>query len=167
MRGLEQAMTKLNNKLPLLGMTILITLSCTSSVIAADVAGHTSGTQKVLSSIPLKNELTATRVLYLLGIVTDARDGLFHGATQQCLATVIQNADGSVVEGRGACDGIDPDGDIWWLSIVIEGDSSSRWAVTGGTGKYDGLAMSGVHTIIAEHADGIVLGRFEGNHAAD
>ena len=160
-------MTKQHKKLPLLGMGVLISLSCTPSVIAADVAGYTSGTQKVLSSIPLKNELTATRVLYLVGIVTDAQEGLFHGATQQCLATFIQNAAGTVIEGRGACDGIDPDGDVWWLSIVKEGDSPFRWAITGGTGKYDGLTMSGVNTIIAEHADGIVLGRFEGNHAAD
>jgi hypothetical protein len=40
-----------------------------------------------------------------------------------------------------------------------------RWAVTGGTGKYEGLSMSGVNNLIAQHADGIVLGRFEGNHA--
>ena len=160
-------MTKLNNKLPLLGMTILITLSCTSSVIAADVAGYTSGTQEVLLSMPLKNGLTAIRVLYHVGIVTDAQEGLFHGATQQCLVTLVQNADGSVVEGRGGCDGIDPDGDVWWLSVVMEGDSPIRWAITGGTGKYDGLAMSGINTIIAEHADGIVLGRFEGDYAAN
>ncbi len=160
-------MIKQHKKLPLLGMSVLISLSCTSSVIAADVAGHTSGTQKVLSSLPLKNELTATRVLYHVGIVTDAQEGLFHGATQQCLVTLVQNADGSVVEGRGGCDGIDPDGDVWWLSVVIEGDSPFRWAITGGTGKYDGLAMSGINTIIAEHADGIVLGRFEGDHAAN
>ncbi len=156
-----------HKRLPLLGMSVLISLSCTSSVIAADVAGHTTGTQKVVSSLPLKNELTATRVLYHVGIVTDAQEGLFHGATQQCLATVIQNADGSTVEGHGACDGIDPDGDVWWLSFVVEGDSPFRWAITGGTGKYDGLAMSGVNTLIAEHPDGIVLGRFEGNYAGN
>ena len=160
-------MTIKHKRLPLLGMSVLISLSCTSSVIAADVAGHTTGTQKVVSSLPLKNGLIATRVVFHVGIVTDAQEGLFHGATQQCLATIIQNADGSTVEGHGACDGIDPDGDVWWLSFEVEGDSPFRWAITGGTGKYDGLAMSGVNTIIAEHADGIVLGRFEGNHATD
>lgn len=42
----------------------------------------------------------------------------------------------------------------------MEGDKPIRWAITGGTGRYDGLAMSGVTTIFAEHADGIVVGRF-------
>ena len=160
-------MTKQHKKLPLLGMVVLISLSCTSSVVAADVAGYTSGTQKVLMSMPLKNGLTATRVLYHVGIATDAQEGLFHGATQQCLATVIQNADGSTVEGRGACDGIDPDGDVWWLSFAMEGDNPVRWEITGGTGKYDGLAMTGINDLFAEHADGIVLGRFEGNYAGN
>ncbi len=105
-------MTKQHKKLLLLGMGVLISLSCTSSVIAADVAGHTTGTQKVLSSIPLKNGQTAERVLYLVGIVTDAQEGLFHGATQQCLITVVQADDGSVVEGRGSSDALDPDGDV-------------------------------------------------------
>jgi hypothetical protein len=68
--------------LPLLGMGLLASLSCTSSAVAADVTGYTSGTQKVISSIPLGNGLTAVRVLYLVGIVTDAQEGLFHGATQ-------------------------------------------------------------------------------------
>jgi hypothetical protein len=153
--------------LPLLGMGLLASLSCTSSAVAADVTGYTSGTQKVISSIPLGNGLTAVRVLYLVGIVTDAQEGLFHGATQQCLATVIQNEDGSVVEGHGACDGIDPEGDIWWLSISMEGDSPIQWAVTAGTGKYEGLVTTGFNTAIAQHADGMILGRFEGNHAAD
>jgi len=156
--------TKYKN-LPLLGLGLAISLSCTSSAVAADVAGYTSGTQKVLSSIPLKNGLTAVRVQYHVGIVTDAQEGLFHGATQQCLTTLIQNAEGSIVEGHGACDGIDPDGDVWWLSISMEGDSPIRWTVTAGTGKYQGIATSGINTLIAQHADGIVLGRFEGNHA--
>ncbi len=152
-------------KLALLGMGLAISLSCTSSAVAADVAGFTSGTQKVLSTTPLKNGHSVARVLYLVGIVTDAQEGPFHGATQQCLATVINNADGSLIKGYGACDGIDPDGDVWWISLSMAGDSPIRWAITGGTGKYEGLAMSGVNNQIAQHADGIVLGRFEGNHA--
>jgi len=156
--------TKYKN-LPILGLGLAISLSCTSSAVAADVAGFTSGTQKVLSTTPLKNGHTAARVLYLVGIVTDAQEGPFHGATQQCLATVINSADGSLVEGHGACDGIDRDGDVWWISLSMAGDSPIRWAITGGTGKYEGLSMSGVNNLIAQHADGIVLGRFEGNHA--
>ena len=160
-------MTIKHKRLPLLAMSVLISLSCTSSVIAADVAGHSIGTQKVLSSLPLKNGLTATRVAYHVGVVTDAQEGLFHGGTQQCLATVVQNADGSTVEGHGACDGIDPEGDVWWISFEMQGDAPIRWAITGGTGKYDGLAMSGVTSFIVEHSDGIIVGRFEGDYAGN
>lgn len=159
-------MTKLGN-LPLLGTGLLISLSCTSSAVAADVAGYTSGTQKVLSSIPLENGLAAVRVQYLVGVVSDAGGGLFHGATQHCLATVIQDADGSTIEGHGICDGIDPDGDVWWLSISMQGDGPISWTVTAGTGKYEGVSTSGTTTLIAQHADGVVLGRFEGNNVSD
>jgi hypothetical protein len=162
---LERIMKTKYKNLPLLGLGLAISLSCTSSAVAADVAGFTSGTLQVLSTTPLKNGRTAARLLYLVGIVTDTQEGPFHGGTQQCLATVINNADGSLVEGHGACDGIDPDGDVWWISLSMADDSPIRWTITGGTGKYEGLAMSGVNNQIAQHADGIVLGRFEGNHA--
>lgn len=92
--------TRLEN-LPLPCIGSLISLSCTLSAVAADVAGYTSGTQKVLSSIALQ---TAVRLQYLVGVVSDARAGLFHGATQQCLATVIQDADGATIQGHGSCD---------------------------------------------------------------
>lgn len=160
-------MTIKHKRLPLLGISILVTLSCTSSVVAADVAGHSSGTQEVIISVPLKNGLTATRVAYHVGVVTDTREGLFHGGTQQCLATIVQNADGSTVKGHGMCDGIDPEGDVWWISFTMEGDAPLSWTIAGGTGKYDGLAMSGVTNFVAEHADGIMVGRWEGNYDAD
>ena len=160
-------MTIRHKKLPLLGMSILLSLSCTSSVMAADVAGHSIGTQEVISSLPLNNGQTATRIAYHVGVVTDAQEGLFHGGTQQCLAAVVQNADGSTVEGHGACDGIDPDGDVWWISFTMEGDAPISWTIAGGTGKYEGLAMSGVTDFLVQHADGIFVGRFEGDHDAD
>lgn len=153
--------------LSVFGLGLILSLFCTSSVIAADTAGFTSGTTKVLATIPLKNGMTATRVHHLVGIVTDAQDGMFHGGTQQCLSTIISNADGSIVEGHGACDGIDPDGDVWWIAIEMAPNAPIRWTITAGTGKYKGLAMSGVNNPIAEHADGVTLGRFEGNHVTD
>ena len=157
-------MTIKHKKLPLLGVSFLLSLSCTSSVVAADVAGHSAGTQEVISSLPLKNGQSATRVSYHVGVVTDAQEGLFHGGTQQCLATIIQNTDGSTVEGHGACDGIDPDGDVWWLSFTMEGDDPISWTITWGTGKYDGLSMSGVTSFVAQHADGMFVGRWEGDY---
>ena len=156
---------KLN--LALFGASLIFSLSWTSSALAADTAGFTSGMSKVLSTMPLKNGLTATRIHYRVGVVTDTQEGMFHGATQQCLATVISDAEGALVEGHGACDGIDPEGDVWWIAIDMAPNAPIRWTVTAGTGKYEGLAMSGVNNAIAEHADGITLGRFEGNFVTD
>jgi len=163
----ENLMKTKKKNLALFGLGLFLSLSGTSSVIAADTAGFTSGTTKVLTTIPLKNGLTATRVHHLVGVVTDAQEGMFHGGTQQCLTTIISDADGSIVEGHGACDGIDPDGDVWWIAIEMAPNAPIRWKITAGTGKYEGLAMSGVNNAIAEHADGITLGRFEGNHVTD
>jgi hypothetical protein len=56
---------------------------------------------------------------------------------------------------------------VWWIAIEIAPDAPIRWTITAGTGKYEGLAMSGVNNAIAEHADGITLGRFEGNYITD
>ena len=153
--------------LALFGASLIFSLSWASSAVAADTAGFTSGTSKVLSTMPLKNGLTATRIHYQVGVVTDTQEGMFHGATQQCLATVISDAEGALVEGHGACDGIDPEGDVWWIAIDMAPNAPIRWTVTAGTGKYEGLAMSGVTNAIAEHADGITLGRFEGNFVTD
>jgi hypothetical protein len=143
----EKLMKTKKKNLALFGLGLALSLSCTSSVVAADTAGFTSGTTKVLTTIPLKNGLTATRVHHLVGIV--------HGGTQQCLTTIISDAEGSVIEGHGACDGIDPDGDVWWIAIEMAPNAPIRWTITAGTGKYEGLAMSGVNNAIAEHADGI------------
>ena len=160
-------MQKKRKNLTLIGLGFILSLFCTPAAVAADTAGFTSGTFKVLRTIPLKNGLTATRVHHRLGIVTDAQDGMFHGSTQECLSTFISDADGALIVGHGACDGIDPDGDVWWISIEMAPDAPIRWTVTAGTGKYEGLAMSGVNEAIAEHADGITLGRFEGNFVTD
>ncbi len=160
-------MKKKYKNLATVGLGLALSLSCTTSVVAADTAGFTSGSTKVLATIPLNNGMTATRIHYLVGVVTDTQEGMFHGGTQQCLATVISDTEGALVEGHGACDGIDPEGDLWWISIEIAPDAPIRWTVTAGTGKYDGLKMSGVNTAIAEHADGITLGRFEGNYVTD
>jgi hypothetical protein len=141
----EKLMNTKKKKLIIGGLGLVLSLSCTSSVVAADTAGFTSGTTEVLTTIPLKNGLTATRVHHLVGIVTDTQEGLFHGGTQQCLTTIISDASGSIVEGHGACDGIDPDGDVWWIAIDLAPNAPIRWTITAGTGKYEGLAMSGVN----------------------
>lgn len=150
--------------LPLLGLGLAISLSCTSSAVAADAAGYGAGTQTVLSTMQLKNGLTVTRAASSIGLSSDTHEGRFHGATQKCLVTTISGADGAVIEGHGTCDGIDPDGDVWWISLSIEDDGPYHWSITGGTGKYEGLSMSGVSSLVAQHDDGIVVVRFEGNY---
>ena len=70
-------------------------------------------------------------------------------------------------ENSRSSDGIDPDGDVWWIAIEVGPNAPIRWTITAGTGKYEGLVMSGVNNAIAEHADGITLGRFEGNYVTD
>ena len=150
--------------LPILGLGLAISLSCTSSAVAADAAGYGAGTQTVLSTMKLKNGRTVARVMSSIGLSTDAHEGRFHGGTQKCLASIVTGADGAVVEGHGSCDGIDPDGDVWWISLSLDGGGPYHWSITGGTGKYEGLSMSGVSNVVAEHEDGIVVVRFEGNY---
>jgi hypothetical protein len=51
----EKLMNTKKKKLIIGGLGLVLSLSCTSSVVAADTAGFTSGTTEVLTTIPLKN----------------------------------------------------------------------------------------------------------------
>ena len=145
--------------------TLLVVLFLAPTGNADEVNGHVSGSQKELSSIALENGQVVRRILFHLGVITDTQEAPFHGANQQCLATYIFAADGALVKARGGCDGIDPDGDVWWMTFTIEGDGPVRWRNVDGTGKYAGLESSGTTDIISEWGDGLVIGRFEGTYS--
>ena len=131
-------------------LALLVVPYVGSTANAEEVNGHVSGRQKEISSLTLENGLVVRRLMFHLGVITDTQEAPIHGSNQQCLGTYVFAADGTLVKGRGGCDGIDPDGDIWWMTFSVEGDGPIRWTNVDGTGKYAELEASGITNTISE-----------------
>jgi hypothetical protein len=124
--------------------------------------GFVSGSQKVLNSIELPDGRSIRRLMFSVGVTADDPASPWHLGSQDCFATYMFAADGSLIGGRGVCDFVSPDGDIWWLTLEASGDDPVRWRSLGGTGKFAGIEHSGTTIINAEWSDGKVVGRWEG-----
>ena len=130
---------------------------------AMKTAGMISGTQKVLSSIELPDGRTIRRIMFSVGVTADDHSSPWHLGSQDCLATYMFAADGSQIGGRGACDFVSPEGDLWWLTFEASGSTDPvQWKGLGGTGKFTGIEHSGTTVTNAEWGDGKVIGRWEG-----
>jgi hypothetical protein len=124
--------------------------------------GNVSGTQKVLSSIELPDGRTIRRIMFSVGVTADDPASPWHLGSQDCFATYMFAADGSLIGGRGVCDFVSTEGDLWWLTLEASGDDPIRWTGLGGTGKFAGVDHSGTTVMKAEWGDGKVIGRWEG-----
>jgi hypothetical protein len=129
---------------------------------ATATAGMVSGHQKVLSEIELPDERTIRRLKFSVGVTADDHTSPWHLGSQDCFATYIFAADGSLEGGRGLCDFISPDGDVWWLTLEASGTDPVRWKGLGGIGKFADIEHSGTTVMNAEWGDGKIIGRWEG-----
>lgn len=69
---------------------------------------------------------------------------MFDGNAQDCFGAIVFAPGGEeIVQGHGYCDSVDKDGDVWWLAWTTDTSGESRWMITGGTGKYEGIAGTG------------------------
>ncbi len=128
-----------------------------------DNSGYVSGTQDVLSAIPLADGRVAQRLLFQLTVISDNPENPFHLATQDCFASYIFS-DERPVGGKAFCDGINADGDMWWLAIDVSEDGVVHWRHIGGTGKLAGIESNGATLLVAQFDDGKLIGRFEGTY---
>jgi hypothetical protein len=95
-----------------------------------------------------QTELADGRVVsrdHLKGMVDDNDDkSPIDHSTHDCFGAIVFSGDGTTIQGgHGYCDGIDKDGDIWWLSWSTNSPTESAWTITGGTGKYAGASGTG------------------------
>ncbi len=110
---------------------------------------------------PLSEEANLLRTQSRSVLMADDPELPFHLSNQDCAGTYLLDANGQVDTGRGYCDVIDGDSDIWWLSWTTKGDDGT-WEVMGGTGKYDGMTGSGTSKVLSQAADGRFVVRWEG-----
>ncbi len=75
-----------------------------------------------------------------------------HLASQDCFGTTVIAADGTAT-GNGYCDGVDADGDLWWI-WWHNSPEKNIWGFMGGTGKFMGVKGEGTTTPMVQMADG-------------
>ncbi len=157
----------MHTRLLVLISALVLTLAAPSDSRAQSVESHgyVSGTQEVMTSVPLADGLVARRILFRAVVTGDDEKSPYHLASQDCFASYIFSDD-MPVGGRAACDGISPDGDIFWLSIEMSSDGVVHWRSTGGTGKFSNLVTSGTTRIVAQMDGGKFVGRYEGTYSS-
>lgn len=124
--------------------------------------GFVTGTQTVLNEIELADGRSIRRVKVEVGVTADDHSSRWHLGSQDCFATYVFAADDSLVVGRGVCDFLSPDGDVWWLAFEVSGTDPLRWTGLGGTGKFADVDHSGTTVTLAEWGDGKFIGRWDG-----
>jgi hypothetical protein len=144
------------------GTLIAATLVPQEAAAQQATAGIVSGKQKVVSSMELPDGRTIRRMMLSLEVTADDTSSIWHLGSQDCFATYMFAADGSLIGGRGLCDFVSPDGDLWWLTLEASGDDPIRWKGLGGTGKFAAVEHSGTTVTQAEWGDGKMVARWEG-----
>ncbi len=99
---------------------------------------------------------------HLKGVVIAADPEVpFHLSSQDCSGTNVLGSDGAPLLGSGYCEGVDRDGDVWWIwwRNAPDGDT---WGFTAGTGKYEGIEGGGTTQPQFQGSDGRFVISWEG-----
>lgn len=78
-----------------------------------------------------------------------------------CYGSNTMSPEGEQLDGSGTCEGVDPDGDIWWL--WWNGGMEGEFGFTGGTGKYAGITGGGTWKAQLRYPDGSFTNDWEGS----
>lgn len=127
-------------------------------------SGHVSYHQLFSSESQGKDGTVVQQSMTRGTIVGSEASNPFHLTTQTCSGTNILSAKGQPIESCGSCDGVDADGDIWWLTYHNNPDGKNTWKIIGGTGKYKKMTGGGTTTPMMASPDGKMLTiTFEGS----
>ena len=85
----------------------------------------------------------------------------FHLTSLDCFSTFIATPDGKSGTGGGYCQGLDKDGDVWWINF--QGDfGGGAWAFIRGTGKFEGISGGGTYKPAAQLEGGRSISTWDG-----
>ena len=139
---------------PILTCTILLAVGAAPSALFARKDSGTGVYTRVSSNIIERAD--GSQVIHFAdkGIImaSDTKSPL-HLCTQDASGTAVLAADGSLVMASGYADGINADGDvfwIWWRNSPTE----RKWGYLGGTGKFAGIKGGGTTVQLSVHPDG-------------
>lgn len=139
----------------ILGLTFAAASVLPMTAWAADVSGNGTVTYAItpLGQAKLSDNLTLTRFHMKGVVVAEDASTPIHLSTQDCVGAGIRDSLGTEIEAAGSCDGVDKDGDVWWIWWKSS-PSERTWGFMGGTGKYDSAKGGGTTSSILETADG-------------
>lgn len=134
----------------------------TCQAAEASFSGHSVwAPTQATSTTKLPDGRTIQR-LYLQGFaIVDQGNGPFRSVSQDCMFTVITSADASSASSGGYCDGVDADGDVFWVWAQAD-QTGGNWHYIGGTGKFTGIQGGGPYRTTAQFADGKALATWSG-----
>ena len=78
-----------------------------------------------------------------------------------CLGGSIIGPNGDTGNGAGYCDGIDKDGDVYFIWYRNDG-ADRRWGFLGGTGKFAGVDGGGTTEVVGGTPHGRVVVKWQG-----
>jgi hypothetical protein len=94
-------------------------------------------------------------------VMADDPAAPYHLASQDCMSTAVIAKDGGPPISTGVCDGVDKQGNMWWVWIR-SGPDGGTWGFLGGTGAYAGNAGGGMAKVEAHWPDGRYVTRWQG-----
>lgn len=94
-------------------------------------------------------------------MISDDPSAPYHLASQDCMSTAVIAKDGSPPISTGVCDGVDKQGNMWWVWIR-SGPDGGTWGFLGGTGAYAGNAGGGTAEMQTRWPDGRYAMRWQG-----
>jgi hypothetical protein len=124
-------------------------------------------TPKSSESFEVANGNTITRSGLAVVVFSDDPDSPFHMASQDCAMTSVTSKDGNVLSSKGYCDGVDAEGDVWYLHLDTNSDGNAVWTIVSGTGKFSNASGGGVTTNGPAWGDGKSVGMWKGSYSMD
>ena len=122
--------------------------------------GHGVFVPQASESYELPNGQTVERTKSTAFLIAEDPKSPFHLTNWNCAGTVVTLADDMGGSGSGYCDGVDSDGDVWWISW--SGVDGGPWSFLGGTGKFEGVDGGGTWKAAQEWPDGKFMNSWEG-----
>lgn len=140
-------------------------LACLATPANAQMDYATEGgnalTQSIISTVDLPDGNMLVRNESSGFTWADDETAVGGNGTLDCFVSVIVTPDGEQLDGSGICEGMDEDGDLWW--VWVTGGTEGEFGFTGGTGKYAGISGGGTWKQQVRYADGKAVNDWEGS----
>jgi hypothetical protein len=146
-----------------LPVATLVLLAAAARIPAQETSGSGTGAYAVdvIGEFELSDGSTGSQAIHTGFVFGDDPSNPFDNSIQTCAGTSVEAADGSTFAARGYCDGIDGDGDLWWIWWASSPDGG-KWGLMGGTGKWVGVRGGGTTQQVAQWPDGRYIITWEG-----